>query len=144
MSEIDRDTFLESLERLLSENDEEVLAAARTIKAQMVEAGVSWDMLLVQAPGDEDEDDHYTSFVSDEEDEAEGDAVSPAGPSATATRAPGDDLAMIEELLSKAEISEQTREDLADYKADIAEGEFTEADHRYLLALYQRVTGRKR
>ena len=138
MSEIDRDSFLESLERLLSEDDQEVLTAARAIKGQMVDAGVSWDMLLVQAPGDEDHD-HY---ADDEEDEAE--ASDDPGPQVGAAKSPGDALALIEELLAKQEISAETREELTEYKEDIAEGEFTEADHRYLQSLYQRVTGRKR
>jgi DNA primase len=133
MSEIDRDSFLESLERLLSDDDQEVVAAARTIREQMREAGVTWDMLLVQAPGEDDHDD----YVDEEEDEAE-------SPHVAAARAPSDALALIDELLTKHEISDETREELADYKEDIAAGEFTEADHRYLQALYQRVTGRKR
>jgi hypothetical protein len=134
MSEIDRDSFLESLERLLSDDDQEVVAAARTIREQMREAGVTWDMLLVQAPGEDDHDDYVDE---EEEDEAE-------SPHVAAARAPSDALALIDELLTKHEISDETREELADYKEDIAAGEFTEADHRYLQALYQRVTGRKR
>ncbi|MGF1623235.1 MAG: hypothetical protein ACFCVH_00010 [Alphaproteobacteria bacterium] len=141
MSEIDRDSFVESLERLLSESDEEVLAAARAIKVQMAEAGVNWDMLLIQAPGDDDDDDDdgYADLADDDEDETVA-----AGPPGGAAKAPGDALALIEELLNKHEISAETREELTDYKEDIAEGEFSEADHRYLQALYQRVTGRKR
>lgn len=134
MSEIDRDSFLESLEKLFSENDEEVLASARSIKEQMDEAGVSWDMLLVQAPGEDDDDDDYDNDDDDDEDSG----------FARAAPAPDDDLAMIEELLSKHEISDETREELEDYKEDIAEGDFTESDHRYLQSLYQRVAGKKR
>lgn len=138
MSEIDRDSFLESLERLLSEDDQEVLAAARTIRAQMGEAGVSWDMLLVQAPGDE-EHDHFDHDIDDDEEEEE-----VASPHVAAAKAPNDALAMIDEILAKHEIAAETREELTGYKEDIAEGEFTEADQRYVQALYQRVTGRKR
>jgi hypothetical protein len=138
MSEIDRDSFLESLEQLLSEDDQEVLAAARAIKGQMAEAGVNWDMLLVQAPGEEDHD-HY-AYDEEDDGEASDDAAPPAG----TAKAPGEALALIEELLAKQEISAETREELTVYKEDIGEGEFTEADHRYLQSLYQRVTGRKR
>lgn len=136
MSEIDRDSFLESLEGLFSEKDEDVLASARAIKTQMAEAGVTWDMLLVQAPGEDDEDDDDEDFDDDHD-----------GPDASLARsasAPDDDLALIEELLTKHEISAETREELEEYKEDIAEGEFSESDHRYLQLLYQRVTGKKR
>lgn len=144
MSEIDRDSFLESLEKLLSEADAEVLTAAREIKSQMAEAEVTWDMLLVQAPGDDDDDDYEVHAYDDDDDEevAAGDPV--AEGLARTSKATDDDLAMIEALLARDDISDETREDLGDFKGDIAEGEFTEADHRYLLTLHQRLTGKKR
>lgn len=146
MSELDRDSFLESLEKLLSETDAEVLTAAREIKSQMAEAEVTWDMLLVQAPGDDDDDDYEVPAYGDDDDEDEevatGDPV--AEGLARTSKSTDDDLTMIEALLARDDISDETREDLNDYKGDIAEGEFTEADHRYLLSLHQRLTGKKR
>lgn len=143
MSEIDRDAFLELLDQLLSDSDDETLAAARAIKQQMTEADVGWDMLLVKAPSDDDE--HHDDFYDDDDDEedtheeedAPADELTPAG------RAPKDALTMIEELLRKHEISEATREELEEYKIDVGEGDFSEADQKYLLALYRRVTGKK-
>ena len=138
MSEIDRDAFLESLDQLLSESDETVLAAARGIRTQMNDANVTWDMLLVQAPGDDDDEDEY-----DEDDDDEVDREDTTGFD-RASASSKDDLALIEELLTKHKVGDETREELAGYKEDIAEGEFSESDHRYLLALHQRVTGKKR
>jgi hypothetical protein len=149
MSEIDRDAFLELLEQLLSDKDEEVLASARAIKQQMTDADVGWDLLLVQAPGDDDHDedddhvygdDHDGDDYGDDEDEEDATETGHA----RAAGSPKDDLALIDELLNKHEVSDATREELEEYKIDIGDGDFTEADHNYLLALYQRVTGKKR
>ncbi|MEZ5666190.1 MAG: hypothetical protein R3F55_01910 [Alphaproteobacteria bacterium] len=133
MSEIDRDAFLASLERLLSDSDQEVLAAAREIRTQMTEAEVNWDMLLVQAPGEDDDGyDHHDEPADD----AAGFDQAPASTSG--------DLALIDELLGKHSVSDETRAELESYREDIAEGEFSQSDSRYLQALYQRVTGKKR
>jgi hypothetical protein len=50
---------------------------------------------------------------------------------------------MIGELLAKSGISEDLREELKSYKTDIAEGEFQEADRRYLRAVHQRLSKRR-
>jgi len=125
---------------------EEVLASARAIRQQMSEAEVNWDLLLVQAPGDEDE--HHDDYDDDNDDDDDHDEEDEADAHAAGLdRAAGstkDDLAMIEDLLGKYEISDATKEELEEYKADIEEGDFSEADHKYLQALYQRVTGKKR
>ncbi|MDH3921080.1 MAG: hypothetical protein OEU25_23205, partial [Rhodospirillales bacterium] len=49
-------------------------------------------------------------------------------------------LALIDKLLAKPGISEDFREELNDYKKDIAEDDFGTADHRYLRALYKRLS----
>ena len=159
---LDRDHFVELLNKLSSRNDEEVLTAAREIVEQLSSAGLGWNDILLPQDADDDADD-------DAADDAEGEAEDGAGleadhdadwdgdadPDATdaeegelgdedpedpplaETR---DDEARIERLLSKYELSEQTREDLADLKEDIADGEFTESDRRYLQALEQRLS----
>ena len=47
-------------------------------------------------------------------------------------------LALIGKLLARSGISEDFREELEGYKTDIAEGEFNEADHRYIRAVFKR------
>ena len=49
---LERDTVIDLLDRLGSEQDEDVLAAARTLHAQITNAGMHWQDLLV---GDESE-----------------------------------------------------------------------------------------
>ena len=46
-TDLERDDFLVLLEKLKSEDDKEILSAARDINAKMTVAGVSWDDLLI-------------------------------------------------------------------------------------------------
>jgi hypothetical protein len=46
-------------------------------------------------------------------------------------------------MLAKAGISEDLREELESYKTDIAEGEFEEADRRYIRAVHKRLSKRR-
>ncbi|MEE8544781.1 MAG: hypothetical protein V3T29_03110, partial [Alphaproteobacteria bacterium] len=75
--ELDRETFLRLLEGLGSASDEEALAAAREVHAQLGGAGLTWDALLVpeeqpepEAADDEAEDDEAEDHEA-EDDEAE-------------------------------------------------------------------------
>ncbi len=131
MADIEREAFIGLLEQLGSESDEEALAAARSIDAQIKETGVSWDMLLVPAPGDDDDDDDDDYADDDDDDDYEG--PTPIDPASA-----DEDLALIEQLQA-ADVSDETREELEDYKVDIEEGDFTDADRRYLRALAKRL-----
>jgi hypothetical protein len=51
-------------------------------------------------------------------------------------------LALIERLLADHDLSEDTRRELLDFRDDIAEGEFTEMDSRYLRNLEARLNRR--
>ncbi len=51
-----------------------------------------------------------------------------------------DSLALISELLGEFSISEDLREELENYKTDIAAGKFQEADRRYVRAVYERLS----
>ncbi len=61
-------------------------------------------------------------------------------PTAEMAKSDADSLALIDELLVKPGISEDLRKDLENYKADIAAGEFREADRRYVRAVHQRLS----
>ena len=48
-------------------------------------------------------------------------------------------IALIDDLLSDSNRSEEMREELKEYKTDIKEGDFTQEDHQYIRALHQRL-----
>ncbi len=127
---VDRTTFIELLEKLRHEDDAEVLAAAKEISRRMDEGGVTWEEVLVGGAQDDDDEDGYGY---DDADEDNADDAPPADTSG--------DTALIEKLLARDDLSEETREELEDYKEDIAEGEFSAADSRYLQALAKRISG---
>ncbi len=54
-----------------------------------------------------------------------------------------EDLALIDRLLAKPDISKELQSDLLDRQEDIAEGRFTEEDRKYLRALLARLSGQK-
>jgi len=136
MSEpLERETVIELLDRLGSERDEDVLAAARALHAQITNAGMRWQDLLV---GDESTapDEPASEDVTDETNE-EDDAPEPA------TKFTGDESetpGLIDKLLAREGNSEAFREELEEYKADLAKGDFEPADHRYIQALHARLS----
>lgn len=125
---LDRDELIGLLNSLGSEDDAEALAAARRAQALVAEAGVSWDELLV--PEESAEEDRE---LDEEPTEAEEE------PPAEAAEKNAESLALIGKLLARKDISQELRDELEGYKADIAEGDFTEADRKYLRAVSQRL-----
>ena len=123
-----REHLIGLLERLGSEQDEEVLAAARELHGEVAAAGLSWEDLLA----------HEAEAAVAGEDEED---LAPAPVEAPTGKAGGDreTLALIEKMLARPGISEDFRAELEGYKEDIAEGEFTEADRKYLRAVSQRL-----
>ena len=142
---IDRDDFIRLLDSLGDEDDATVLAAAREIDRRVREAEIAWADLL--APEDDDElDDEFDDGYDDELDDDLDDALSD-GDEDGAALADGsdpesddaDDAALIDRLLAKPDLASQTREELEDLKEDLADGEFTAMDRRYLKALQKRL-----
>lgn len=137
---LQRDALLELLSKLGSEDDEEVLTAARQLHADVEAAEVSWDELIVPEPSEEDfaeedeEDDEEEAFDETEDDEDDEDLT----PDQRKTRN-SEALALIDKLLAAPGRSESLKEELEGYKEDIAEGEFTAADLRYVRALAARL-----
>ncbi len=143
---LNREEVSELLERLGSERDEEALAAAREVHGRITAADTSWAELLVpEAAGDGEPDEPEAAGDGEpDEPEATGDgepdepeaAEAPAASSET----DAETLALIDKLLARRGISDDFREELTGYKDDIAEGEFEAADHRYVRALYKRLS----
>ncbi|MDJ0684560.1 MAG: hypothetical protein QNJ84_07665 [Alphaproteobacteria bacterium] len=137
---VDRTTFIELLDKLRSEDEAEVVAAARDINRRMDEAELSWRDVLAPEQSDQDDledddeaDDFEDNDDDDEDDFDEDDEVAFEGEDAKQA------AAQIERILARYELSDTTEEDLRDYLTDIAEGEFTEADNRYVQALHKRL-----
>ena len=137
MSErLERNQVIELLEKLGSEQDQDALAAARMLHSQITESGMGWDDLLV---GDkpEAEEQPQDDSLPDEDDNIADDAVEPD------TRFTGDEtqtLSLIEKLLARDSISSEFREELEEYKTSISDGIFEANDHRYVHAVYARLT----
>jgi type II secretory pathway component PulK len=138
---LERDAVIGLLNRLGSDQDEEVLDAARQVHAQITAADMTWEELLVpDEVADDDTDDIDTDDDDAEYQDTEDEIPEPPAEAAGKNT---DSLALIDELLAKSGISEDLREELKGYKTDIAEGEFQEADRRYLRAVHQRLSKRR-
>ena len=125
---LDRESVIRLLDQLGSDQDAEVLAAARDLHAQISAAELRWDELLIP-DGPASVAAGVAAFVS-----------SDAPPTVDENYGDDDTLGLIEKLLTDPDRSEALREELEEYKADIANGEFDAKDHQYLRALYQRLT----
>lgn len=131
---LERQTVIDLLNQLGSEQDEDALAAARSLHAQITASALSWEDLLVPEDGDVEPDpEPEPEPIEPEDDFEEQPPLPPVGSDA-------DTLDLIEKMLARPGISDMFREELEDYKTDIADGEFEESDHRYVHALYARLS----
>ena len=143
MSEpLERNQVIELLDKLGSEQDQDVLSAARLLHSQIADSGMSWEDLLVgDEPEDEDElEDEYDGEESFEADDYDDTADETDDPDATFTVDETRTFSLIEKLLVRRDLSVELREELEEYKTDISDGEFETSDHRYVQALYARLT----
>lgn len=127
--ELDRDELLRLLEELGGERDADVLAAARDLQAMVEAAGLDWDDLLASDLGRRNLDEAH-----------DGDRSVDGSPSAFVGAKDAETLALIDKLLARPNCSDGLREELDEYKTDIAEGQFDARDHDYVRALYNRLT----
>ena len=140
-----RDEFIAILNRLGSDEDEEVLQAARQAHARIAASGLSWEDLLVpDEPADESDEADDESDEADETEDGELESLEVESPAERAgaggAEKDAESLALIGKLLARSDISAELRAELEDYKTDIAENEFVEADRRYLRAVHQRLS----
>ena len=164
---LERDEVVGLLKRLGSEPDAEVLEAARQVHARITAAGMTWDDLLVPDQAADDTDDAEdtddaddaddTDDIDDSDDSDDADAADDAEdagyedledesaePAAETAAKNAESLTLIGKLMAKSGISQDLREELKGYKADIAEGDFEEADRQYLQAISERLSKRRR
>jgi len=167
LSNLSREDFIELLNKLGMDDDDDVLTAARDLHARITVAGIAWDDLLVPEedpdaePEDEDEyedGEDEDEYADDEDDDSEDDEVDEEDEDADAAdegddEADGDDdgeAALSDEQKKEAEdliaaisglnISAATKEDMKEYKQDLADGEFDVVDLNYLRALRGRLS----
>jgi hypothetical protein len=112
------------------------------LHSQIIGSGLGWEDLLV---GDEPEGEAETQDDSlpDEDDQDDRDDDITEGTVESDTSFTDDEsktLSLIEKLLARDGISSGLREELEGYKTDISDGEFQSDDHRYVHALYARLT----
>ena len=143
------------------DNDEVALTAARDLHARITVADIDWDELLVPEEDTEEEyEEEYEENYGEEEeiegqDEADEDdgevALSADDDGEVALSADDDGVAAlsedqkkeVEELIADIgilKISSETKEDLKEYKQDLADGELELMDLNYLRALRARLS----
>ena len=151
---LERDNVIDLLNRLGSEQDEDVLAAARALHSQITRAGMDWQDLLVGDEGaapsapdiddDTDDEDEYDTDDTDDEDEYDTDDTDDEDdtpePADNFTHDESKTPALINTLLAREGNSEAFREELEEYKSYLANGDFEPSDHRYIQALHARLS----
>ena len=148
MPHMDRRDFIGLLERLDDEDDAAVLAAAREVVQRMHESEIGWDDLLVpesvEEPEPDETDEHEDEYDEDDyedEDEAELEsAAEQASDDEAGAVDSGATAALINRMLREAKLSEETRAELEELKADLEAGDFTDMDDRYVRALHKRLS----
>ena len=129
---LERDKVIDLLDRLGSEQDEDVLAAARALHSQITRAGMGWQDLLVGDEGAAQSAPDVDDDTDDEDDNPE--------PAVNFSHDESKTPALIDKLLARGGNSEMLREELEEYKSDLANGDFEPSDHRYIQALYARLS----
>ncbi len=168
MADLNRDEFIQLLEKLGDEGDENVLSAARDIHAWITVSGMGWDDLLVPEQGEEEEveevpeprEDEDLGEDNDEEenldedlgedlgedldedldDEPDDESEEDAGPTQLTSEERDEAEALIAQIMKKSS-SASTKKELEGYQEDLDEDEFEMSDLKYLRALNQRLTG---
>lgn len=124
---MDRESFIVLLDKLGDPDDAACLAAAREVHQRMQQSNLQWSDLLVPVNG---------GGAAGEDD-----VEAPAGePLDQPAQAGSDDYALIDRLLARSGLSDDTREELTGMRADIASGEFSARDRKYLQSLEARLS----
>jgi hypothetical protein len=149
MADMNREALIALLDKLGDSDDATVAATAREIDGMIKAAELGWDDLLRPDHEEAYDDDDVADDVADDaaDDVADDTTDDMAGAyEADPTAADGitaaeasPDLDLIESLLKRKGLSADTLEELRDLKRDIAEGDFTAMDRKYLRALDSRL-----
>ena len=123
---LNRTEIIRLLKNLGSSQDVDVLSAARDLNQQITSSGLDWDELLIP----EEEQSSHVSENHEEKDIIDSNVKGDVNSS----------LTLIEKILSDPERSDALREELEEYKNDISNGDFTDDDHKYVRALFDRLS----
>ena len=136
---LERETVIELLGRLGDEDDDTVLATARSLHAVIQEANANWNDLLVP-DGDVDSSSYEDEEVEGQEDEGvEDEEVEDDELVQIPITDSSESMALIRKMLDAPNVSVALREELQGYKEDIGENEFTTSDAAYLKILAERL-----
>jgi hypothetical protein len=153
MADLDRDYVIEQLEKLGAEDDATVLAAARAVDQHVRESGFAWDDLLEPDYDEDDLDDDRVDEDDIDRDELEGDddavlmdgldedeSIDDLGDDDGDTSGdPGEMGRLIDRLIAHQQVTEDTREDLTEMKADFDTNSLSAMDRRFVRALAKRL-----
>tara|TARA_B100000315_G_scaffold123899_1_gene113904 strand:+ start:10349 stop:10786 length:438 start_codon:yes stop_codon:yes gene_type:complete len=142
-TDLERDDFIALLEKLKSDDEADVLAAARDINAKMTVAGVNWDDLLMSQDDVVAESDHSYDEDEEDEDDEESGAEDDGGDDDELNPLSAEEKAEASSLIAairNMEISDLTKDELEEYEDDLEHGEFEQMDLRYLRALKTRLS----
>jgi len=139
--ELDRDNIIRLLNQLGSDNDEEIMTSARALHTQVSDANVDWNDLLVGLSEPETETEPETEPETETETDEDPQENEVSGDNNKGkTLNDSEATKIIDKLLSNTYISEYLKEELEDYKIDIAEGELEASDRSYLISLNKRLS----
>ena len=129
---LSRDGLIEDLQKLGSEDEQEILQAARRINQKVSSTGLEWNDLLT-AESDEEDDGNDEEYSNERDSSGESDADDGA--------LVGNDEVdkLLGKLLARSDCSPELRKELEGYKEDIKTGEFDDSDRRYIKALFNRL-----
>jgi hypothetical protein len=136
LADLNREDFVALLNKLGSADDAEALSAARELHAKVTAAGVSWETLLA---GDTDRDDDAPAYKGGDGDDAV--LVAPNADHGSLSDADKAEARALIDAIGALKVSDTTRDELADYAADLLENRMEMMDLRYLRALKKRLDG---
>lgn len=137
--DLNRDEILAQLDKLGSHDDAEALGAARELNRQVKAAGIGWDALLLPERPAGDDDDTTGALL----DHHGGDdvLVAPNADHGVLSEADKAEARALIDAIGKMQVSDQTRDELADYASDLLENRMEQMDLKYLRALKKRLDG---
>lgn len=151
MAELDRDQFIDLLNRLGDPDDQVALEAARRLHTSVVESGHSWNDLLHPGGDGTASPPVASSAIADDErtvdepEAADADDSAEAETEAEAEEAPAlpldksEDGRLLERLSARKGLSKTMRDELRDLRRSHAEGGLDAMDRRYIRALAKRL-----
>jgi len=134
-ADLNREDIAALLNKLGSADDAEVLSTARELNRQVKAAGLSWDALLAADNGRDD--DATPAYKGGADDETV--LVAPDADHGTLSDADKAEARALIDAIGVMQISDTTRDELADYAADLLENRMEQMDLRYLRALKKRL-----